>query len=763
MPPTTQTRRILIKVDTTGDVALRKLADQLGGVNRHTKTLATQFRTLTGVLSGWIGFLGVSQLVQFSDSMQQLNNRIAVLSGSSEEADKIMKDLLRTANETNTSIDSLAEIYARLAGSLSETKITTSSLLDITKVLQNSFRLSGSAIAESTATVIQLSQAFASGQVRGQELRSVLEQNVVVSKLLRKEFGADIYKKAAEGAITAADVLRILFKNMDDINGKAQQLTPTIGQTLIKAFNNLKVSINDLNKDFNISGNFAKGLDLVVQKLGLMAIAIGLLAATQIPALIFSLNRLRLAAVAFSSSNPLLIGLTVISVAIVALNDDIDDLINKFGRMQAVFIDIEVAYKQLEFTLSKGLAKLLPKSFISKGTIEDLALMRDRIMDLKKESFDLKNAGKKGVVFGPSKEEFEAQKERADLLASLANNNVEKQKKLKDVLAELNQEYSRGAITAGEYADKLVSFNLFKLNKEFTEGKINLLQHNEGFSKLKTEELVIGFNEGRISLEGFKYSLEQIKLKELDQDLKTGKLSLMEFRIEMAKISSSFSGTGAIGSGLQQYLNNVGTTTEQVAGLIKDTFTNLEGFFTDFIKNGKANFSDFAKAILDDLTKIIVRSQIVAPLAQGLLSALPSGATPGGTIPQSGPGPFITQAKGGVWDKGIQKFAAGGIVNTPTLFGHSKGTGLMGEAGPEAILPLSRGSSGNLGVEATVTPVTINIINNSSSDVQQQERMGPNGERMIEVLISNKMKDAFNSGAMDKTMQSAYGIKRKGS
>ena len=60
-------------------------------------------------------------------------------------------------------------------------------------------------------------------------------------------------------------------------------------------------------------------------------------------------------------------------------------------------------------------------------------------------------------------------------------------------------------------------------------------------------------------------------------------------------------------------------------------------------------------------------------------------------------GPWI-QAKGGAWQNGLQTFAKGGVVTQPTLFNHKTGKGLMGEAGPEAIVPLKRDKDGNLGI-----------------------------------------------------------------
>jgi phage-related minor tail protein len=90
----------------------------------------------------------------------------------------------------------------------------------------------------------------------------------------------------------------------------------------------------------------------------------------------------------------------------------------------------------------------------------------------------------------------------------------------------------------------------------------------------------------------------------------------------------------------------------------------------------------------------------------------------------------------------------------------------MGEAGPEAIMPLHRDSRGSLGVKSAGqggSSTVVNVYNQTKdSEVETKESEDPNGVKKIDVYITQKIKTVFQTGQMDKTMQNNFGLSRAG-
>lgn len=133
-------------------------------------------------------------------------------------------------------------------------------------------------------------------------------------------------------------------------------------------------------------------------------------------------------------------------------------------------------------------------------------------------------------------------------------------------------------------------------------------------------------------------------------------------------------------------------------------------------------------------------------------------------------------AKGGVYGASdYTAFAKGGaftnaVVDTPTFFKFAKGSGfgngLMGEAGPEAIMPLKRSSDGSLGVDATgvggTTNVIVEINNYTSEEISTTETENSDGQKTIQVTIGKMINAHLSQGKADKVMSARYGVNARG-
>ena len=188
-------------------------------------------------------------------------------------------------------------------------------------------------------------------------------------------------------------------------------------------------------------------------------------------------------------------------------------------------------------------------------------------------------------------------------------------------------------------------------------------------------------------------------------------------------VKKSFKDT--FGDSLKQYYDQLTDFGTQVADSVKGAFKGLEDQLVSFVTTGKLNFADLANSIIQDFARIAIQQAIIAPLVGGVgkLFKLPGFAN-GGVFAQNG----------------IQPFARGGIVDKPTLFPFANGTGLMGEAGPEAILPLRRGRDGRLGVAAGGGGTTVNVsVDASGSSVQGNNNQGAALGRAIAASVQAEL------------------------
>lgn len=233
-------------------------------------------------------------------------------------------------------------------------------------------------------------------------------------------------------------------------------------------------------------------------------------------------------------------------------------------------------------------------------------------------------------------------------------------------------------------------------------------------------------------------------------------------------------------NGARRAWQNIQADAADVASAADDMLTT--GFNTasnalaDFATTGKFKFRDFASSVINDMARI-ASQQAATGLLSGLIGAgisaysgwaggsATAGASASGYTGNAYANWAAAQADGGAWANGVQFFANGAaftnsIVSRPTAFGMAGGrTGVMGEAGPEAILPLARGADGSLGVRSVGggggtalqvnAPVAVNVEDRSSEGMElDQEALQKNMQMQMQLAAERAVADSWRPGGV---------------
>jgi hypothetical protein len=193
----------------------------------------------------------------------------------------------------------------------------------------------------------------------------------------------------------------------------------------------------------------------------------------------------------------------------------------------------------------------------------------------------------------------------------------------------------------------------------------------------------------------------------LNERFKEGRVTAEQFREALELLDKAFDDLSP----------SVEDTLDEMSEFSKEAARNIQDALGDTIlRTLKGDFESIGDLWVNMIERMVAEA-LAANLAKALMGDFGTSGKLGGLV-----GDFLGlfAAKGGAFSGGVQQFASGGVVNSPRLFRFAGGTGMMGEAGPEAIMPLRRGRDGKLGVSAEGGG-GMTIINNVAAGVTRSE------------------------------------------
>ena len=704
-----------IKADVQGENNIRRLGNSMQGLQGQAKNAAMGFNSLKGAVAGFGAAIAGSAIVAGLTSV------------------------------VKSSIDAGDELFNLQA----KTGIAASALIG----LGNAAKLADVDQATLGKSLTKLSI----------NLVKAAEGN---DALARKFDALGVSVKGADGQVVSADVaLKQIADRFADMPDGAQKAAAAValfgksGADLIPLLNEGAAAMEEFT--FKVSDDFAARSDLfndTITELGIKAQGFGLeLTNALLPAL---QSILEVFGDLFDTEQDWTVlfevikgGLRVIATALYATIKLVDQFLKAWG---ATFDALNKA-RQGDFAgagraLYEGLTQGIDQARRAFEQIQKLwtdapspgtGLRRGgRSMALDTSEADDKAA--KDAEKAAREQERLEERRRA-----LGERALDLQRQLRESVEDLNAAYA--GVGANEFEQLALRRNEAitennRLVDELTRDVVKLaLEINEADGQIDIkpfEDLINKISEGNVALADKQY---EEGLKAIGDEAAKAAIGAMEFVDAIELQSQTIQG---LKGGISSYLESIGTLSENISNVAQNAFKGLEDAIVSLTMTGKFSFKEFALSVVEDLTRMVTRMLIIAPILQFIQSLLPGG--PGAGL--SGTGALSTTklfpggvfANGGAFANGIQPFAAGGVVNSPTLFKFASGgalrNGLMGEAGPEAIIPLKRGRDGKLGVAGGGGTTTVNVsVDAKGTSVQGSNSDGAQLGRAIAAAVQAEL------------------------
>jgi tape measure domain-containing protein len=232
-------------------------------VNKQVKSTRGSFLNLKNAILGVLGSVVVKQALDLANSFQQVQNRLKLVTNSTNELLNVQEKLFVVAQKTRGAFAETVTLYQKLALNSKNLGLNQNQLLTITENVNKAIAISGADSIQASAGILQLSQAFASGRLQGDEFRSISENIPVILDILAQSTGiarGELKKMAGEGKLTSEVLAKALFEATSDLDSQFTKLAPTISQATTVMGNSLLNLVGKIFEATNASTLLSKAL-----------------------------------------------------------------------------------------------------------------------------------------------------------------------------------------------------------------------------------------------------------------------------------------------------------------------------------------------------------------------------------------------------------------------------------------------------------------------------------------------------------------------
>ncbi len=218
--------------------------------------------------------LSIHQVINYADSWTELQNRLKLVTESSVELNKATQAVYDIAQKTYQSLDATAQVYQRFADNADRLGLSQQKVAELTETVSKAVAISGTSATAAQAALTQFGQALASGQLRGEELNSVMEQTPALAKAIADGMGVsvgELRKKAQDGEMTIEKVIQALERAADSVDKKFATSVTTVSQGFTNLQSAMTKFIGEANQGTGATQLFTTGMATLADNLSLVA------------------------------------------------------------------------------------------------------------------------------------------------------------------------------------------------------------------------------------------------------------------------------------------------------------------------------------------------------------------------------------------------------------------------------------------------------------------------------------------------------------
>ena len=762
---------IIVRVKGDGSVELKKITETAKQAEASTKSLTTStgalssaYSSLRSAIAGVAIGVMVKEAIQMADTYKSMSGRLSLVTKNTQELTTAQSELFKISQNTRQSYEETTGLYTNLATSMQQMGKSQKDILATTETVNKAIAISGSTTQQASSAIMQLGQAFASGTLRGDELNSIMENSKGLAQAIADGMGVPIGKLrelGSEGKITSEILAEALTKSADTINAKFEKMPVTVGQSMTQMENSLLIFIGKLDEATGASEDLSSSITGLSKDLDQGAsdfVVYGQFAYA-------TLDRTKdmfmlLGSVALNSAELAIDGIAIIVYGALGGITQLMAMATKGLNNVGLASDESLRQNQaLADSINNQYRVALKGAETDWNDINDAVLkasptVEDRIKQMQRLGKATRDAGGGTTPpaggsggKGPTKSEISAQLREQ---AQLKKDNLEIDNKI-------------FALTHSESEIRLREID--QQATAYREAKISEVKVNEwatGEKKKITDKETQDSIDARIEFETIVAESRENYKKEVEKDAEDRKKADMELSKEMNQMSGDFyanelmridevaeaskkAGVDEIKileykeMATKQAYDNMGLGIIKASEVTQNAVKGLEDALVTAFTTGKFEADKMFQAIFADLARLAIRQSITGPLSSGIMSMF---ASANGNAFVSGQ-PVTAFANGGAFSNKV--------VSSPTVAPMA----LFGEAGPEAIMPLTRTSDGKLGVATTgggqQAPTKVEIINQSGEEVKATSATSRfDGEQFVISVVIDAMRR--NKGGMRDIM-----------